>query len=75
MGAKKKGGKGKKGKKKGGLADDVDPAEKNFILQAEIESLQMKLVRQTELSNSQKGAERDLAARDKVLKAAQDEQK
>lgn len=37
--APKKKGKGKKGKKKGGIADDVDPAERNFILQAEIESL------------------------------------
>ena len=39
MGPKK--GKGKKGKKgkKGGISDDVEPEERNFILQAEIESL------------------------------------
>ena len=35
-GAKKKGG-------KGGIADDADPTERNWILQAEIESLSMKL--------------------------------
>ena len=35
-----KGKKGKKGKKKGGGADDnLDDAERNFVLQAEIESL------------------------------------
>ena len=44
MGPKK--GKAKKGGKKkgkGGLGDDVDDTEKNFILQAEIESLSMRL--------------------------------
>ena len=39
MGGKKKGGKGNaKGKKKGNDTDP-DPSERNFILQAEIESL------------------------------------
>ena len=38
MGAKK-GKKGKKGKKKAGADTDPSPEEKNFILQAEIESL------------------------------------
>jgi hypothetical protein len=38
MGGKKKGGKKKGGKKKGNDTDP-DPVEKNFILQAEIESL------------------------------------
>lgn len=42
-GGKKKGGKKKKG---GGLGDDVDPMERNFILQAEVESLTMKLIHQ-----------------------------
>jgi hypothetical protein len=39
MGAKK-GKKGKKGKKKGGADTEPSPEEKNFIYQAEIESLQ-----------------------------------
>ena len=38
MGGKKKGKAGKKGKKKGSDTDP-DPIEKNFIYQAEIESL------------------------------------
>ena len=38
MGAKKK-GKGKKGKKGKGVSDDLTDAERNFVLQAEIESL------------------------------------
>jgi hypothetical protein len=38
MGAKK-GKKGKKGKKKGSADTDPSPEEKNFIFQAEIESL------------------------------------
>ena len=44
MGPKKGKKPGKKGKKgKGGLGDDVDDEERNFILQAEIESLSMRL--------------------------------
>jgi len=44
MGGKKK-GKGAKGKgKKKGADTDPDPMEKNFILQAEIESLTQKLI-------------------------------
>ena len=74
MGAKKK-GKGKKGKKGKGVSDDLTDAERNFVLQAEIESLQMRLVRQQEMSNEQVAAERDLRAHDKVLKQAVDEEK
>ena len=45
MGGKKKGKKGKKGKKKaGGIADDATVEEKNFILQAEKESLEQRLI-------------------------------
>ena len=45
MGGKKKGKKGKKGKKKGGgLVDDATVEEKNFILQAEKEALEHKLI-------------------------------
>ncbi len=35
----KKGKKGKKSKKGGGMGEDVEPEERNFILQAEVESL------------------------------------
>lgn len=44
---------GAKGKKKGGKSskkgkvEELDPVEKNFVLKAEIESLQMLLVAQT----------------------------
>ena len=72
MAPKKKGKKGGK-KKKGGIADDVDPAEKNFILQAEIESLQMRLVRQQEESNVEVSKERDVKAHDKISRAAFEE--
>ena len=45
MGGKKKGKKGKKGKKKGGgIADDATVEERNWILQAEVEALQAKLI-------------------------------
>ena len=74
MAPKKKSKKGGK-KKKGGIADDVDPAEKNFILQAEIESLQMRLVRQQEESNVEVSKERDVKAHDKVSRAAFEEEK
>ena len=73
--APKKKGKGKGKKKKGGIADDVDPAEKNFILQAEIESLQMRLVRQQEESNVEVSKERDVKAHDKINRAAFEEEK
>ena len=66
MAPKKGKGKGKKGKgKKGGIGDDVDPEERNYILQAEIESLQMRLARQLEISNRVVGGERELRERDK----------
>ena len=44
MGGKKK-GKGKKGKKKGkGVYDDASKEEQNWILQAEKEALEQKLI-------------------------------
>ena len=50
--APKKKGKGKKGKKKKEkIGDNAEPHEKNFILQCEIEAIQMRLVNQTEMSN------------------------
>ena len=73
--APKKKGKGKGKKKKGGIADDVDPTERNFILQAEIESLQMRLVAQTEASNRAVAEERDKRAEDKVIKQACEEER
>ena len=44
MGGKKKGKKGKKGKKSKGLADDAPVEEKNWILQAEKEALEQRLI-------------------------------
>ena len=74
MGAKK-GKKGKKGKKAKGVTDDLDALEKNFVLQAEIESLQMRVVRQTEISNMAVGAERELREKDKQLQWAVKDEK
>jgi hypothetical protein len=58
MGPKK--GKAKKGGKKkgkGGLGDDVDDEERNFILQAEIESLSMRLAAQQRRADIAKASE------------------
>ena len=71
-GGKKKGGKKKKG---GGLGDDVDPMEKNFILQAEVESLTMKLIHQQQESNEAKASEVEKRYREKQLKRIQEEEK
>jgi len=75
MAPKKKGGKGKKKGKKGPGYEDVNDAERNFILQAEVESLQMRLISQTEISNRTVGAERELRERDKQLQHAVEEDK
>ena len=75
MAPKKKGGKGKKKGKKGPGYEYVNDAERNFILQAEVESLQMRLVSQTEISNRTVGAERELRERDKQLQHAVEEDK
>ena len=44
MGGKKKGKKGKKGKKAKGAYDDASIEERNWILQAEKEALEQKLI-------------------------------
>lgn len=59
MGAKK-GKKGKKGsKKKSGADTEPDPIEKNFILQAEIESLTQKLMMEQERADKSKASENE----------------
>lgn len=58
MGGKKKGKAGKKGKKKGSDTDP-DPVEKNFILQAEIESLTQKLIMESENADRSKASENE----------------
>ena len=66
MGGKKKGKGGKKGKKKG--ADtDPDPVEKNFILQAEIESLTQKLIMEQSMADKSKAAENEKRHREVQL--------
>ena len=65
MGGKKKGKKGKKGKKKaGGIADDATVEEKNFILQAEKEALEQKLVLTLQQANSSKRMEQEKRSRE-----------
>ena len=44
MAPKKKGGKKKGGKKAKGITDDVDPSEKCWVLQAEIDSLNSRFI-------------------------------
>ena len=63
MGPKKGKKKSKKGKKGG--ADDVDPIERNFILQAEVESLTMMLVDTTSEANEAKASELEKRVREK----------
>lgn len=58
MGAKK-GKKGKKGKKKVGVDTEPDAQEKNFELQAQIESLTQKLILEQELADKSKAAENE----------------
>ena len=56
MGGKKK--KGKKGKKKGkGVYDDATIDEKNYILQAEKEALEQKLIMIQQSANVSKSRE------------------
>ena len=65
MGGKKKGKKGKKGKKKaGGIADDATVEEKNFILQAEKESLEHKLIMTLQQANDAKRKEQEKRKRE-----------
>ena len=68
MGGKKKGKKGKKGKKKaGGIADDATVEEKNFILQAEKESLEQRLILTLQQANDSKRKEQEKRAREQKL--------
>ena len=59
MGGKKKGKKGKKGKKSKGLADDAPVEEKNWILQAEKEALEQRLILIKQEANSAKAREQE----------------
>ncbi len=78
MGGKKKGKGGKKGKKKGNDTDP-DPVEKNFILQAEIESLTQKLIMEQEMADKSKAAENEKRHRevqlDRLLEEEQNRQR
>ncbi len=68
MPPKKGKGKGKKkGKKKSGIQDDADPMERNFILQAEAESLQQKLLQTYEDARRCKASENEKRYREKQL--------
>lgn len=73
MGGKKKGKGGKKGKKKGNDTDP-DPVEKNFILQAEIESLTQKLIMEQEMADRSKAAENEKRHREVQLDRLLDEE-
>ena len=71
MGGKKKGKKGKKkGKKGGGIADDATTEEKNFILQAEKEALEQKLIMTLQQANRSKRMEQEKRARELKLDEA-----
>ena len=71
----KKGKKGKKSKKGGGLGEDVEPEERNYILQAEVESLRIMLVQTTEEANHAKACELEKRVREKQMKALEDEER
>ena len=65
MGAKKGKKKGGKGKKKSGVSDDADPVEKNYIMQAEVESLKQRLHSTVEHANICKASEHEKRYREK----------
>ena len=73
MGGKaKKSKKGKKGKKGKGLSDDATVEEKNWILQAEKEALEQRLILTLEQANQAKAKEQEQRYRMLQLKEAQD---
>ena len=72
MGGKKKGKKGKKGKKAKGLTDDAPVEQKNWILQAEKEALEQKLILTMQSANAAKAREQEKALRQLQLKEAQE---
>jgi len=75
MGAKK-GKKGKKGKKKGGADTEPSADEKNFVLQAEIESLYQKLITEQSRADVSKASENEKRHRELQLeKQLKDEEK
>ena len=74
MGGKKKGKKGKKGKKNKGVTDDATIEEKNWILQAEKEALEQKLILTLQQANRAKAREQDRQHRQLQLKEAQESQ-
>jgi hypothetical protein len=66
MGAKK-GKKGKKSKGKKGADTEPDAMEKNFIYQAEIESLSQKLIMEQERADKGKASENEKRHREVQL--------
>ena len=68
MGGKKKGKKGKKGKKSKGAYDDATIEEKNWILQAEKEALEQKLILTLQEANRAKAREQERAHKQLQLK-------
>lgn len=75
MGAKK-GKKGKKGSKKSGVDTEPSAEEKNFILQAEIESLTQKLIMEQGRADVSKASENEKRHREIQLeKQLKDEEK
>lgn len=75
MGAKK-GKKGKKGKKKAGADTEPSPEEKNYILQAEIESLTQKLIAEQGRADVSKASENEKRHRELQLdRQLKDEEK
>ena len=76
MGGKKKGGKkGKKGKKGKALGDDATVEERNWILQAEKESLEQRLILTLQQANAAKAREQERAHRQLQLKEAHEASK
>ena len=72
----KKGKKGTKGKKKAGADVEPSPEEKNYILQAEIESLTQKLISEQGRADVSKASENEKRHREIQLeKQLKDEEK
>lgn len=75
MGAKK-GKKGKKGKKKSGADTEPSAEEKNYIYQAEIESLTQKLITEQGRADTSKASENEKRHREMQLdRQLKDEEK
>ena len=74
-GGKAKGGKGTKGKKGKGISDDVNPDEKCWILQAEIDALNDLFFEMQTMANEKKKQEQESRYRDAQLKQMEEEEK